>query len=817
MSPRRITGSRTSQRGASLLIFTLVLISALLGFFLNRLNSVTFSTERDQITSDALAQAKEALIGFAATYRDTHPDGGNHNDKPFGYLPCPDTDNDGISDSCGVTDVSLVGRLPWKTLGLPPLRDGSGECLWYAVSGFAKDTPKTAVFNWDTPGQFIVQDAAGTTLAGATAHERPLAVILAPRPALGAQTRTSAGASECGGSNTPADYLEGVGALGTGNTTLTLASDDSIRNGTNNDRGLWISSQEIFDRIKKRQDFASDITTLLDKLKNELDGMPAASLPTGLTTILSAPGCPLADTVSDQKDGYFRCNWSDNLKYFASPPAPPSPVTINGASCNAVLFFSGERVAGQNRATAADKLIVGNYLEGTSSTIFSTGGSYSTSETFNAKLPGTDLSRCIQGLPAGSTQKSFAADFAAFAEAGPGGGAAVTPDATNKTVAIADASGSGNGCFWLTSALPLAGRTLRSYYEFQFSYPDTFALGALVSDRGNGFTLQLVRGDIPDALGNPMAPNICGTESNMGALSVSPINYSDFWSDRSFIFETDVHRDTTRGDPAGNHTAIMLNGTTNHTLSGDFPLNAACNGTSNGCLHSPANKFEESPTPLRHNQRVEIHTGCDSACTSCTPANYLTKTYAKISAWVDCVDCVNISTDFHASELITAAENRDFSAPGSWTGSNWAVAAGVLSHVAGTDSATLPNSALSSAPVAASTYTVTLTVTTASAGTMTVSFGGTSSGAITLPIGTVTLAVQLKAVSTAPLTVTPDASWTGNIDNVSVMPWNTPTIQRCVDLDPSMNSVFLGFTGGFRSSSTTTQGVTISNFYLRID
>jgi hypothetical protein len=815
MGPRRSTASLTSQRGAALLIFALILISTLLAFFLSRLNSVTLGTQRDQISIDALAQAKEALIGFAATYRDTHPDAGNNNDKLFGYLPCPDTDNDGESDSCGATDVSLVGRLPWKTLGLPPLRDGSGECLWYAVSGRAKDNPKTAIFNWDTLGQFIIQDAGGATLAGATAHEQPLAIILAPRSPLAAQSRTSAGASECGGSNTATDYLEGIGALGIGDTTLIVANAASIHSGTNNDLGLWISGRELFERIKRRQDFAGDIKNLLDKLKTELDGIPLASLPTGLTTVLSTPTCPVADGPGDQKDAYFRCNWKDNLKYFASPPAPPTPVTINGASCNAVLFFGGERNPGQNRATPADKLDANNYLEGTSTTIFSAGGSYSISEIFNFKLPATDLARCIQGLPAGATQKSFAADFGTFTVAGGGGGAAVSPDATNQTVAITYTGSSGNGCFWLPDLIPLAGKTLRAYYEFQFLQADAYALTATGQDRGNGFTFQMVRNDIG-------APTTCGTVGNMGALGTS-----DMWGSFSFIVETDVYKNTS--DPAGNHTAIMTNGNLNH--GADVPLgtvNAACNGTATGCLHSPANKFEEGdatdndPLPSKHNQRLEIHTGCNSTCTSCTPADHFapapyTKTYAKISTWVDCIDCTSVSTDFLGSELIAATENRDFSAAGAWTGTNWTLAAGAFDHVAGANPATLPNSALSSAPVATSTYNVKTTVATSAPGALAISFGGTSSGSILLNVGSTTLNIQLKAISTAALAVTPDTAWVGIIDNVSITPWNIPTIQRCLNLNTELNSVYVGFTGGFLGATDTIQGVTFSNFFVRSD
>jgi hypothetical protein len=33
-----------------------------------------------------------------------------------------------------------MGRLPRKTPGLDALKDGSGECLWYAVSGTYKNS-----------------------------------------------------------------------------------------------------------------------------------------------------------------------------------------------------------------------------------------------------------------------------------------------------------------------------------------------------------------------------------------------------------------------------------------------------------------------------------------------------------------------------------------------------------------------------------------------------------------------------------------------------------------------------------------------------
>ena len=62
-------------------------------------------------------------IGYAASYRDIHPT------EVFGYLPCADTHNDGFVATCGAADVSLIGELPWKTLGIYTLRDGNGGCL----------------------------------------------------------------------------------------------------------------------------------------------------------------------------------------------------------------------------------------------------------------------------------------------------------------------------------------------------------------------------------------------------------------------------------------------------------------------------------------------------------------------------------------------------------------------------------------------------------------------------------------------------------------------------------------------------------------
>ena len=50
----------------------------------------------------------------------------------LGELPCPDTDNDGFAEAACSTRT--LGRVPWRTLGIPEPRDTAGETLWYAVS-----------------------------------------------------------------------------------------------------------------------------------------------------------------------------------------------------------------------------------------------------------------------------------------------------------------------------------------------------------------------------------------------------------------------------------------------------------------------------------------------------------------------------------------------------------------------------------------------------------------------------------------------------------------------------------------------------------
>jgi|ERR1039458_3938882 type II secretory pathway pseudopilin PulG len=143
---------RGKQHGAVLMIMLVIMIVGIAAILVNSLSSATVGNARQKNTAATLAQAKDALIGYAITYGDTH------SGQVHGYLPCPDNaggNPEGSAEpSCLGQDVSVIGRLPWATLDLSTLRDGDGECLWYAVSGTYKNNPKTGLMNWDTNGQF---------------------------------------------------------------------------------------------------------------------------------------------------------------------------------------------------------------------------------------------------------------------------------------------------------------------------------------------------------------------------------------------------------------------------------------------------------------------------------------------------------------------------------------------------------------------------------------------------------------------------------------------------------------------------------------
>jgi hypothetical protein len=231
--PRRRPPGR--ERGfALILILSLVVLlsSYLLVNALNR-SSSQLSNAREERTQGALLKAKSALIAYAASEQWQAYKGQSTNQP--GALPCPDQDDDGDADCIGpgiTNSVSLIGRLPWKTLGTDDLRDASGERLWYAVSRNYRKLSGVTVVNSDAQGQLGV---IGTTTAS-----NVVAIVVAPGQVVQGQDRTA-------GHNSPASYLEGFNANDNINYVFTT---NAIPSDALNDRLVAITQADLMAAVE---------------------------------------------------------------------------------------------------------------------------------------------------------------------------------------------------------------------------------------------------------------------------------------------------------------------------------------------------------------------------------------------------------------------------------------------------------------------------------------------------------------------------------------------------------------------------------------
>ena len=193
-----------SQRGAAALILLALFTVVLLGVLLTTARGDEDKLERDRRTLDALNQARLALIDYAVTVPLTAATcvaPGNNCVRP-GDLPCPDLNNDGLAEATCSGTTARIGRLPWRTLGLPDLRDGNGERLWYALSTSFKRNPRTACsspsdagcLNSQARGTITVRDSGGNVVNdGTNLLGGAIAVVIAPSTAL---TRLGAAAPQ---------------------------------------------------------------------------------------------------------------------------------------------------------------------------------------------------------------------------------------------------------------------------------------------------------------------------------------------------------------------------------------------------------------------------------------------------------------------------------------------------------------------------------------------------------------------------------------------------------------------------------------------
>jgi len=373
-----------------------------------------------------LAQAKDALIGYAFSYPEL-----NHDGQAVGYLPCPDKTNNGSVSlgACNARNHGAFGRFPYRTLGLPILRDGHGQCLWYAVAGSIKHNPKPLTLNWDSPGQFRIVSPSGRPISG-EGHD-VIAVILSPGTALSGQIRPPAATDtqRCPGSadassDLPAFLDRPYPSDISGNIDIVHGEPDT----NSNDIATWITIDELFGILRRRSDFPAMIDAILDAaalgLQSRLAGTDGGNGPD--TAFLTAQ----AETIIDNRahgrlpdsttlgvatgEAAAHDNWYDQLRFVAcmdgsacltvaltdSALSPPVSMT---ETCRALVLFGGERLRGnapQWRSTIAERADAAQYLEGMNLASFTTGtGDYAGYRHYaiaDPQLPASeDLIRCI--------------------------------------------------------------------------------------------------------------------------------------------------------------------------------------------------------------------------------------------------------------------------------------------------------------------------------------------------------------------------------------------------------------------------------------
>jgi hypothetical protein len=417
--------NQSTQRGAALMIMLVILIVGASTLLVSSLNNTTLRTERDQITTDALAKAKEALISYAVSVQIS-----SSSPKRLGDLPCPD--NYPLSDTNEGTSSSpcvAVGRLPWKTLGIGDLKDSGGERLWYAVSSNFKNNPRIGTLNSDTPGTITVRNSSGNIINnGCISYSLPncpmpgtfdaafgtgaVAVIFSPGNILLRQDGSLQNRSTTN-YNTTSNYLDiaTINGVTEDNSNFTeLVSTNGFINGPIidtyqklivNDQITIITQSNIMQVVQKRvaaevkqclDDYAlnnnarypwaapiTDISSYDDTLDQQFGRIPDKldATKSSSSSSMNNKWSGNCNTHSNNTPSSWWQDWRELVFYALSDTYKPGPsipasnciscLTVSNDSSIAnkkfIVIVAGKKLAGQARASNTEKIALSNYLE----------------------------------------------------------------------------------------------------------------------------------------------------------------------------------------------------------------------------------------------------------------------------------------------------------------------------------------------------------------------------------------------------------------------------------------------------------------------
>lgn len=353
---------RSQQHGAALMVMVVIIVLGAATFLLSSLTTTALKNSRQEATSAALAQAKDALIGRAAS-----------DDNMPGSLPCPDTDDDGSAELLsGNNCPSYVGRLPWRTLKLPDLRDGSGERLWYALSTGFRDDASARPLNSNTKGTLLVYNADGVSLQTQAGYSA-VAVIFSPGSPLGSQTRNTATEQ-----SNAANYLDIANSQNNSSASgpfIAGAKSESF-----NDQLLFITTMNLIPLVEQR--VAGEVKQALTKYYSVNGYYPWADniawgsdnyrandgeLRGWLPNDASAGGAPDWGAAKPPQ-WFFDNQWYAVIYYSVAKKYTQNPdsntLSVDGANGVRTLFFMpGTPVDPQQRISTSNFGTLSNYLE----------------------------------------------------------------------------------------------------------------------------------------------------------------------------------------------------------------------------------------------------------------------------------------------------------------------------------------------------------------------------------------------------------------------------------------------------------------------
>jgi hypothetical protein len=294
-----------------------------------------------------------------------------------GRFLCPDTANTGqAAGACGGAVANRLGRLPWKSLLTPELRDGYGERLWYAVS---VNFLSSGIINSDTTGEYSV--------TGTQPANNVVAVIFSAGPSIGSQLRDSTSAACSTTGTSKARNLCAANYLDAGNSDGDAIFAAGPSSATFNDRMVVITQEALMLRVLAR------VTAEARKSLNEYysgnafvpanNHFPYASNYSDATRECSngvlqgrvpVPGTAAPLTMPPCRDStkwpsypaWFDSNrWGNYLFYAVSTACADTAtaaaciagggLTVSGVSANtrALIIATGRAYAGQNRPCLA--------------------------------------------------------------------------------------------------------------------------------------------------------------------------------------------------------------------------------------------------------------------------------------------------------------------------------------------------------------------------------------------------------------------------------------------------------------------------------